>query len=76
MNGLFQAAESNNLTVDKINAPRFSSAWEFRKRFKDKPLISFTDFTTIAIMQEMGIKQILTRDDHFMHVGMGLQLVP
>jgi len=76
MVGIFQAAESGYLLVDKINAPRFSSAWELRKTFKDKPLISFTDITTMVIMQERGIKQILTKDEHFTHVGMGFQIVP
>ena len=43
-------------------------------RFKDKPFISFTDLTTVVIMQESGIKQILTQDEHFVHVGMDFQI--
>ena len=38
--------------------------------------ISFTDLTSMVIMQERGIKRILTEDDHFLHIGMGLQKVP
>ena len=43
-------------------------------RFKDKPFISFTDLTTIVVRQESGIKQILTQDEHFIHVGMGFKI--
>jgi len=76
MEGIFQAAEIGYLTVDKITAERFASAWQLRKRFKDKPRISFTDITTMVIMQERGIKQLLTKDEHFIHVGMGFQQIP
>jgi hypothetical protein len=34
------------------------------------------DITTMVIMQERGIKQLLTKDEHFIHVGMGFQQVP
>lgn len=74
--GIFQAAEAGYLTIDKITAERFASAWQLRKRFKDKPRISFTDITTMVIMQERVIKQLLTKDEHFIHVGMGFQHVP
>lgn len=76
MGGIFQAIESGYVTVDRITSQRFLSAWELRKKFKDKPLISFTDITTMVIMQEREIKHILTNDDHFTHIGMGLQTVP
>lgn len=71
--GIFQASEDGCLSIDKITEERFASAWQLRKQFKDKPRISFTDITTIVIMQERGIKQILTRDKHFTYVGMGFQ---
>jgi predicted nucleic acid-binding protein len=69
------AIESGYITVDRITSQRFLSAWESRKKFKDKPLISFTDIATMVIMRERGIKYILTKDEHFTHVGMDLQTV-
>jgi len=72
--GIFLAVEEGRLTIEKITAERFASAWQLRKRFKDKPFISFTDLTTVVIMQESGIKQILTQDEHFVHVGMDFQI--
>ena len=76
MEGIFQATEERFLTVERITSERFTSAWKLRKRFQDKPKISFTDFTSMAIMEEKGIKNVLTEDEHFMQVGMGFQRVP
>lgn len=76
MDGIFEAAKAGYLRIEKITGERFSSAWKLRKRFKDKPDISFTDITSMAVMQEGEIKQIITKDEHFTHVGMGYQFVP
>ncbi|MCD6468886.1 MAG: type II toxin-antitoxin system VapC family toxin [Thermoplasmata archaeon] len=74
--GIFQATKEQRLTVERITSERFSSAWRLRKRFQDKPKISFTDLTSMVIMKEKGIKSILTEDEHFLQVGMGFQKVP
>ena len=76
MEGIFQAAETGNIIVEKVTADRFGAAWRLRKRFHDKPLISFTDLVSMAIMRERKIPRIITHDDHFTHVGMGFQIVP
>lgn len=47
-----------------------------RSKFLDKPLISFTDLTSMVVMQECKITTILTQDAHFTHVNMGFELVP
>jgi predicted nucleic acid-binding protein len=47
-----------------------------RRQLQDKPDVSFTDLTSMAIMQEMGLSQVLTGDSHFEHVGFNFQLVP
>ena len=74
--GIFQAGQVGQLIIERIASHRFTAAWELRKKFQDKPRISFTDLTSMVIMQERGIKRILTEDDHFLHIGMGLQKVP
>jgi len=71
--GIFQAVEEGRLTVERITSERFSSAWKLRKQFQDKPKISFTDLTSMVIMEEKGIKRVLTEDEHFLQVGMGFQ---
>ncbi len=45
-------------------------------RFDDKPRISFTDLTSMVVMKELGVKDIVTGDEHFEHVGMGFQCKP
>ena len=59
-----------------MTSERFLAAWSLRKRFQDKPDISFTDLSSMALMVERGIQQIVTDDDHFLHVGMGFQKIP
>jgi predicted nucleic acid-binding protein len=73
---LFSAVERGELVVVRVTAERFQSAWLLRKRFRDKPRISFTDLTSMAIMKEQGIRQVLTDDDHFVQVGLGFQKLP
>jgi predicted nucleic acid-binding protein len=76
MEGIFQASEGGQLTVERITSERFVSAWRLRKRFQDKPRISFTDLTSMALMEEQGIKKALTEDAHFFQVGMGFLKIP
>ena len=73
---LLSAAEVGQLTVDRVTSKRFVATWDLRKRFQDKPSISFTDLTSLALMAERGIRQVLTDDDHFLHVSMGFHKIP
>lgn len=76
MEGIFEAGQQGRLMIERITSERFVSAWELRKRFQDKPKISFTDLASMVVMRERAIKQILTDDDHFLHVGMEFHKVP
>jgi uncharacterized protein len=55
---------------------RFDKTVKLRLRYQDKPNISFTDLSSMVVMQELGIDWVLTADNHFAHVGMGFQLKP
>ncbi|SLM32566.1 putative Toxin-antitoxin system, toxin component, PIN family [Desulfamplus magnetovallimortis] len=59
-----------------IKPERFDAASRLRIKFYDKPDISFTDLTSMSVMKEVGISEILTGDAHFTHVGMGFTLLP
>ena len=76
MTGIFHSAQTGHLAIERITSQRFSAAWDLRKKFQDKPRLSFTDLTSIALIQERKIESILTDDDHFLHVGLNVQKVP
>lgn len=81
-----QAQESMTLLMDSVHAEkivlewitpdRFAATQQLRQKFHDKPNISFTDLTSMVVMNEMSISSILTGDAHFTHVGLGFQLIP
>ncbi|MFO8163330.1 MAG: hypothetical protein R6T98_04120, partial [Desulfatiglandales bacterium] len=62
--------------VEWITPLRFEEAKKMRLKFDDKPRISFTDLTSMTVMKELGLRDIVTADDHFEHVGLGFQLRP
>lgn len=70
------AIKEGYLRLERITAERFEKAKGLRMKFKDKPRISFTDFTTMVVMAEIGITDIITEDDHFSQVGMVFQKIP
>lgn len=65
--------EDGSLRLEHIAAERFARAKELRLRFRHKPLISFTDLTTMAVMQELRLSRVVTADEHF---GLGFEPVP
>jgi uncharacterized protein len=60
----------------QIDESRFTQAQTLRMKYLDKPQISFTDLTSIAIMQEFNIRHVLTEDAHFIQVGLGFERLP
>lgn len=71
---LDQAIEDGYLLLEWMTPERFAQTEALRLKFQDKPRISFTDLSSMAVMQELGISTVLTGDAHFTHVGMGFQL--
>ena len=73
---LDMATQAGYLHLEWITPERFGQTKILRLKLKDKPGISFTDLASMSVMAELGISTVLTADAHFMHVGMGLQVVP
>lgn len=73
---LLDSVKEGITILEFITPERFMKSRELRLRFKDKPRISFTDLSSIVIMEEFSISNILTEDRHFTHVGKGFQIVP
>jgi predicted nucleic acid-binding protein len=68
--------QSPFIDIQEVTEARFSRTIELRKQFSDKPRISFTDLSTMAIMVELGITDILTTDRRFTHIGLGFRALP
>ena len=62
--------------LERITPARFDRAWDLRRKYHDKPDISFVDFTSMVVMLDLGITEVFTGDDHFWQVNLGFQLVP
>jgi len=71
-----ESIEKGYLVLDRITPERFNKAKELRLKYQDKPMISFTDLTSMVVMLEKGIDKILSEDDHFSYVEIGFQKIP
>ena len=76
MTNLFQSIDSGRHRLELVTPDRFRRAYNLRLRYHDKPDISFVDFTSMVVMQDLGINEIFTGDAHFKHVNLGFRLVP
>ena len=73
---LINAFREKDFNLVWITAERFAQTQALRIKYLDKPQISFTDLTSMAVMKELGIEAVLTGDAHFTQVGMGFQKIP
>lgn len=73
---LNEAVLNGYLLIEWITPERFEEAKILRMKYQDKPRISFTDLTSIVVMNKLKIVNILTEDAHFIQVGMGFIVVP
>ncbi len=59
---------SRALTVARIDAGRFALARAYFVKHIDHGY-SFTDVTSFIVMRELGITEVLTKDEHFVEAG-------
>jgi hypothetical protein len=68
-----QVEKSSRLRWEWIGVERVDKARKAFFRFRDKDY-SFTDCTSLVVMQELRLRQALTTDHHFRQ--MGFQILP
>ncbi len=68
--------QSPFIKAESVSEQRFRTALKLRQKFSDKPAISFTDLTSMVIMQELKVGEVMTGDKHFLHVGLGFRILP
>jgi len=73
---LLRARDAGVVRVEPITPQRFERAYKLRLRYRDKARISFTDLTSFVVMQELGIREVMTADAHFEQVQSGFRTVP
>jgi predicted nucleic acid-binding protein len=73
---LLSAIGVGQIALERVDEERSNSAWMLRKRYQDKPEISFTDLTSFVIMRELGISRAFTGDKHFEEVNLGFEMLP
>lgn len=73
---ILQAATAGTYQLVHITPAQFDRAWQMRVKYHDKPTISFVDFASMVVMQDLGISEVFTGDQHFLHVGLGFHLGP
>lgn len=71
LDAIFTMSNTGKLLIIEVDSNLLYKAWEYRKKYSDKPYISFTDFTSFVIMKERGIKRVFTGDRHFEMINMG-----
>ncbi len=76
LNSVLSMCDNGTYVLAHVSAPQFRRAWDLRQKYDDKPDISFVDFTSMVVMQDLGITEIFTGDAHFRQVGLGFRLVP
>jgi predicted nucleic acid-binding protein len=76
INTILASADTGQYVLVHVSPQQFRRAWELRQKYDDKPDISFVDFTSMVVMQDLGITDIFTGDAHVRQVGLGFRLVP
>jgi predicted nucleic acid-binding protein len=73
---LLGAIDASRYRLIQLSHEQFHRAWLLRVKYRDKPDISFVDFTSMIVMQDLGITDVFTGDAHFRQVGLGFRLIP
>jgi predicted nucleic acid-binding protein len=76
INPLVAATNAGTYRLAQVSGEQFNRAWLLRQKYHDKPDISFVDFTSMVVMQDLQITEVFTGDAHFQQVGLGFRLVP
>ena len=73
IDAILDAVKNSRIILERIDEKRWEKAWMLSKKYKDKPYISFFDFSSFVVMKELGISDVLSADKHFEDIGLGFR---
>ena len=73
---LLGKVDAGDYLLVHVSPAQFRNAWQLRQKYNDKPDISFVDFTSMVVMQDLDVADVFTGDAHFRQVNLGFQLHP
>ena len=72
---VLEEIERKTIHLVSMDIMLWRKAFDLLKRYDDKPDISFVDFTSFVVMQELNITNVFTGDKHFEQVNLGFRLL-
>jgi predicted nucleic acid-binding protein len=73
---VLSAADAGTYQLTHLSPDQFRRTWVLRVKYHDKPDISFVDFTSMVVMQDLGLTELFSGDAHFQKVNLGFRLFP
>lgn len=72
---IVNSLKAGEFFMEWITPERFIRSWKFRQKLRDKLRFSFTDVSSMIIMQELGIYKILTENSYFASADLGFEII-
>jgi len=60
INTVLAAIDAGAYVLVHLSSDQFRAAWRLRQKYQDKPDISFVDFTSMVVMQDLNIADVFT----------------
>lgn len=73
---LLAKVDAGDYLLMHVSSEQFRRAWQLRQKYQDKPDISFVDFSSMVVMQDLGLVDIFTGDNYFPAGQLGLSAAP
>jgi predicted nucleic acid-binding protein len=74
-NTVLEEESLGNVTIVDAEHSLWRKSFTLLQRYADKPEISFVDFTSFVIMQELNITDVFSGDKHFEQVNLGFKIL-
>ncbi|MBI1917141.1 MAG: type II toxin-antitoxin system VapC family toxin [Planctomycetes bacterium] len=63
VDNILTSADAGTYQLVHVSPDQFRRAWQLRQKYHDKPDISFVDFTSMVVMQDLGLSAFGRKGD-------------